>query len=181
MIVRSPLPPGTLTDGLRRAVQAVDADQPLFTIQTLAGATPSATDPVFFVFRSATAGSGSYSVISVTSALSVTIPTSSTLGFANNAPGRIWLSAINNSGTVELAVINCLTSTSTSKSIYPLAGWGIVNTTALGGPSNNSAVFYSTIARSGVPYGVLGYASYETGLATAGIHLCSGIGTEADT
>src|SRR5262249_44709664 len=48
------------------------------------------------------------------------------------------------------------------------AGWGIVNTTALGGPSNSSGVFYSTIARSSVPYGVLGYASYESGLATAG-------------
>jgi hypothetical protein len=139
-----------------------------FTIQTLAGATPSATDPVYFVFRNASAGTGNYSVISVTAALSVTVPTSSTLGFSNNTPGRIWVVAINNSGTVELAVINCLTSTSTSKSIYPLAGWGIVNTTALGGPSNSSGVFYSTIARSAVPYGVLGYASYETGLATAG-------------
>src|SRR5262249_31744269 len=87
-----------------------------------------------------------------TSALSVTIPTSSTLGFANATPGRIWLAAINNAGTVELAVINCLTSTATSKSIYPLAGWGIINTTALGGPSNSSGVFYSTIARSSVPY-----------------------------
>ena len=139
-----------------------------FTIQTLAGATPSATDPVYFVFRNASAGTGNYSVISVTAALSVTVPTSSTLGFSNNTPGRIWVVAINNSGTIELAVINCLTSTSTSKSIYPLAGWGIVNTTALGGPSNSSGVFYSTIARSAVPYGVLGYASYETGLATAG-------------
>jgi len=139
-----------------------------FTIQTLAGATPSATDPVYFVFRNASAGTGNYLVIGVTSALSVTVPTSSTLGFSNNTPGRIWLVAINNSGTVELAVINCLTSTASSKSIYPLAGWAIVNTTALGGPSNSSGVFYSTIARSAVPYGVLGYASYETGLATAG-------------
>ena len=139
-----------------------------FTIQTLAGATPSAADPVYFVFRNASAGTGNYSVISVTAALSVTVPTSSTLGFSNNTPGRIWVVAINNSGTVELAVINCLTSTSTSKNIYPLSGWGIVNTTALGGPSNSTGVFYSTIARSAVPYGVLGYASYETGLATAG-------------
>ncbi len=35
LIVRSPLPPGSLVDPLRRAVQEVDADQPLFTIQTL--------------------------------------------------------------------------------------------------------------------------------------------------
>jgi predicted permease len=35
LIVRSPLPPAALMDSLRRAVQDVDADQPVFTIQTL--------------------------------------------------------------------------------------------------------------------------------------------------
>jgi hypothetical protein len=141
-----------------------------FTIQTLAGNTPSATDPVFFIFRSNTAGAGSYSVIKVTAALSVTIPTSSTMGFSNATPGRIWITAINNAGTVSLAVINCLTATSTATTIFPLAGWGIVNTVALGGPSNSSGVFYTTIANSAVPYSVLGYATYETGstLGTAG-------------
>jgi hypothetical protein len=141
-----------------------------FTIQTLAGATPSASDPVLFIFRSSTAGAGGYSVVKVTAALSVTIPTSSTMGFSNNTPGRIWITAINNSGTVELAVINCLTATTSTTSIYPLAGWGIITTTALGGPSNSSQVFYSTVARSSVPYSVLGFATYEAGstLATAG-------------
>jgi hypothetical protein len=141
-----------------------------FTIQTLAGNTPSATDPVFFIFRSNTAGAGSYSVIKVTAALSVTIPTSSTMGFSNATPGRIWITAINNAGTVSLAVINCLTATSTATTIFPLAGWGIVNTVALGGPSNSSGVFYSTVANSSVPYSVLGYATYEAGstLGTAG-------------
>jgi len=35
LLVRSQLPPASLADSLRRAVQAVDADQPVFTIQTL--------------------------------------------------------------------------------------------------------------------------------------------------
>jgi predicted permease len=35
LVARSQLPPALLMDSLRRAVQAVDADQPLFTIQTL--------------------------------------------------------------------------------------------------------------------------------------------------
>ena len=35
LLVRSQLPPQSLVDSLRRAVQAVDADQPVFTIQTL--------------------------------------------------------------------------------------------------------------------------------------------------
>ena len=36
LVVRSQLPPSSLVDPLRRAVQDIDADQPLFTIQTLA-------------------------------------------------------------------------------------------------------------------------------------------------
>ena len=35
LVARSQLPPASLVDALRRAVQEVDADQPLFTIQTL--------------------------------------------------------------------------------------------------------------------------------------------------
>src|SRR4026207_979558 len=35
LIVRGPLPAGALADSLRRAVQEVDADQPVFTIQAL--------------------------------------------------------------------------------------------------------------------------------------------------
>ena len=35
MLVRSPLPPGAVMDAIRREVQSVDRDQPVFTIQTL--------------------------------------------------------------------------------------------------------------------------------------------------
>ena len=36
LLVRSALPPGSVMDGVRREVQAIDRDQPVFTIQTLA-------------------------------------------------------------------------------------------------------------------------------------------------
>jgi hypothetical protein len=118
--------------------------------------------------RDAAPANGDYSVIAVTAALSVTVPASSTLGFSSATPGRIWLTAINNGGTVSLAVINCYTQS--SGDIYPLAGWGIVGVTAFGGGANNAQTFYGVSTLAGVPYGVLGYASYETGstLATAG-------------
>jgi hypothetical protein len=137
-------------------------------IKTLAGADPSATDPVWFIFRNATPGNGSYSAIAVTAALSTKIPAGSTLGSVNATPFRFWLAAINNAGTVELAVINCLSGTS----IYPLAGWGIVNVTAFGGGANSAQVLYGTTSQSSVPYSVLGYGSYEVGstLATAGTY-----------
>ncbi len=155
-------------------IASVASNALTFTIQTLAGNTPSAADPAWFVFRSATASSGALSVVEVTAALSITVPASSTLGFANATPGRIWLAAVNNAGTVSLAVINCLaqasTSTTASNSVFPLAGWGITTVTAFGAGANSAQILYGASALSGVPYGVLGYASYEAGstLATAG-------------
>ena len=147
-------------------VTSVAGNALTFVIQTLAGNTPSAADPVWFIFRNATANLGTPSVVEVTAALSVTVPASSTLGFSNATPGRIWLTAVNSAGTVSLAIINCFAS----GSIFPLAGWGIANITAFGGGANNAQTFYGASALSSVPYGVLGHASYETGstLATAG-------------
>jgi len=139
-------------------------------IKTLAGNDPSANDPVLFVFRSATASSGSYSVIELTAPLSTTVPMSSTLGFSNATPGRLWLVAINNAGAVSLAVINCLTIDAAHCTIFPLAGQLIANITAYGGGANSSQIFYGASSLSSVPYGVLGFVTREVGstLATAG-------------
>jgi hypothetical protein len=140
-------------------------------IKTLAGSDPSSSDPTFFVFRGTGASGGTCSVISVTAALNVTIPynagSPNTLGSSNNTPFRIWVVAINNAGTVELALINCLSGTS----IYPLGQNLTTNTTAFGGGGANAAqTFYATNSRSNVVYNVLGHFTYEAGgtLATAG-------------
>ncbi len=148
-------------------VASVAANALTLSIKTLAGNVPSASDPVWFAFRDATAGNGDYSVVAVTAALSLTVPATATLGFANAAPGRIWLAAVNNGGTVSLAAINCL---GTGGAIFPLAGWGIANVTAMSTSADLAQIFYGPATLSAVPYGVLGYASYETGstLATAG-------------
>jgi hypothetical protein len=73
-----------------------------FAVKTLAGATPSSSDKVKFFFRNVTEGTGDYSVVDVSAALSVTISSGSTMGFSNSTPGRIWLMAINNAGSVAL-------------------------------------------------------------------------------
>ena len=137
-----------------------------FTIKTLAGATPSASDSVKFYFRNVTAGTGDYTVVELTAALSLTISSGSTVGFSNVTAGRLWLLAINNAGTVELAAINCRLTAS----IYRLNGWGIITTTAEGGSggADSAQVPYSATARSAVPYIPIGYAAWETGLTTAG-------------
>ena len=141
-----------------------------FAIKTLAGNDPSASDPVWFVFRDATLANGDYSVIEVTAALSTTIPSGSTLGTSNATPFKFWLAAVNDAGIVSLAIINCYNAA--SNNIYPLSGDGVVTVTAYGGGANSVATWYGTAGHTNVPYAILGFASYETGstLATAGTY-----------
>ena len=150
-------------------VPSITANALTLSILTLAGNTPSASDPVWIACRGATAGNGGYSVLAVTAALSLSIPATATLGFANGAPGRIWITAVNNAGAVSLAAINCFNTA--GGAIFPLAGWGIANVTAMTTSATAPLTFYGPATLSAVPYTPLGYASYETGstLATAGI------------
>lgn len=145
---------------------STDANTSLtIAVKTLAGADPSASDPVFFLFRSATPGSAGYSIVEVTAALSTKIPSGSTLAFGASGIGKVWIAAVNNTGTASLAVMNCLIATATATSIYPLAGWGIApNVTGYGAGASTAQVLYGTSTiGSPVPYSVLGYFTYEAG------------------
>lgn len=135
-----------------------------FAVKSLGGNDPSTLHPVYLVFRDATVGTGVPVIRQLVAGLSVTVPSGATLGFTDTVPGRVWLTAIDNAGSVELAVINCLNGTN----IYPLQGWGIVSTTVLDTSADNPAAMYSASARTSVAYMVLGYYTWETGLAAAG-------------
>jgi hypothetical protein len=150
-------------------VQSQAANAQTFAVKTLAGNDPSASDPVLFQFRNVTAATGNYVVRQVTAALSITIPAGQTMGFVNATPGRVWIGALDNAGTVELFVINALVAAAGSVATYPLQGWGIISTSAVSGASSTLTP-YSTTARSSLAYVTLGYATWETGgtLATAG-------------
>ena len=151
-------------------VPSVSGNALTLAIKTLAGNDPSATDPVWFAFRSATASSGAMTVIEVTAPLSTTVPAGSTLGFANGTPGRVWIVAVNNAGTVSLAVKQATTAAGGVLSTYPLVGEGLANIVAYGGGANSAQVFYGTSTLSSVPYCTLGFVTWEAGstLATAG-------------
>ncbi len=136
-------------------------------VKTLAGADPSSGDPVYFIFRNP--GSGLYVILPRTSALSVTIPSGSTLGTSNSTPFRIWVMVLYTGSPLgELAVINCLSGTS----IFPLGSWNgtIINSTAFGAGANSAQVLYSQTSRAGANASILGFFSYEAGatLAAAG-------------
>jgi hypothetical protein len=122
------------------------------------GNDPSATNPIRILFRDETLTVGTPNVRSVTGALSIVLPSGGTLGFTAALPGRIYIWAIDNAGTVELAL---------SRTADLFSEDSLVSTTAIGSGSDSATIMYSTTARSNVACRCLGYIDITTG-ATAG-------------
>jgi hypothetical protein len=137
-------------------------------LKTLAGTDPTASDPVYVVFRNTTPATGDYTVITVTSATSVVVSSGSTLGTVNAQAFRVWVVGFNDAGTFRLSVINCLNPNPWN--IFALSQFSIASSTAEGGAgaADSVFVFYTGAAVTSKAYTVLGYATWETGLATAG-------------
>lgn len=108
---------------------------------------PTADSPVTIGFRSATSANGNFNLRSVTSALSLVISQGSTLGTTSGVPAYLWVYALDNAGTVELAV---------SQTRFDEGS--IVSTTAEGGAgaADSNRVIYSTTSRSNVPIRIIG-------------------------
>lgn len=131
-------------------------------LKTLAGADPSATDPVYFVFRDATSATGDYIIRTVTAATSVVVASTKTLGTSNSVPFRIWILAVDTGAGVELGVVNVLSGTS----IMALREHQLVSPTAT--PGNSAQTIYTTSGQSNKPFRFFGWAEWSSGLATAG-------------
>lgn len=138
-------------------------------IKTAAGNDPSAADPMYVAFRNATLSVGGYSIISLTAALSVTVPNGKTLSTVNGAPFRLWAKISNDGGTLRLGIENCYDVA--YNYIYPIPEYGLESTTAIGGlgVGFSAGVTYSTVAVSSKPYRIVGFLNWNTGLATAGV------------
>jgi hypothetical protein len=111
-------------------------------------------NPCTLDFRSSTLTSGAILTRAVPSAISVTVSNGSTLGTTSGSQSRLAVIAIDNAGTVELAVINA--------SVYGVFDEGsLISTTAEGGvgAADSGSVFYSTTARTSVAFRVVGYVS----------------------
>lgn len=95
----------------------------------------------------------------ISAALSLVVPSGATLGTTNAVESRLILLAIDNGGTVELAVVyNRVANT--------LDETGLLTTIAIDANADSFDVFYSTTARTSVPYRVVGFV--ESTQATAG-------------
>lgn len=126
---------------------AVGSNALTISLKDKSGSNCSAGSPCKMSFRSSTATSGVYNQRSVTGALSVTLSSGSTLGFTSAVAHDGYVYALDNAGTVELAV----------------AGSRIIDegslqtTTSEGGAgaADSALVLYSTTSRSNVPVRLL--------------------------
>lgn len=104
------------------------------------GNDPSSTNPVDIPFRSSTAATGTATVRTVTAALSVTVSSGSTLGHVSGQNQYIYVYALDNAGTVELAIAGSR-----------IFDEGVVQTTTAeggGGAADSATTLYSTTART---------------------------------
>ena len=109
-------------------------------------------------FRSTTLGNGTVTTVTGTPA-NLVVPASATLGTVNNVQSRLIVIALNNAGTIELAVVNIAGGTNLDET-------NLLSTTAISSGSTSSSVVYSTSARTSLAYRVIG--SIDSTQTTAG-------------
>lgn len=116
-------------------------------------------NPTTLNFRNTPLTSGTINSRTVATAISVVVPSTATLGTVSAQQSRLVLLALDNAGTVELAVVNISGSTNLDETT-------LISTTAIIAGSNSTNVVYSTTARTSLPFRVVGYV--ESTQATAG-------------
>lgn len=116
-----------------------------------AGGAPSAGNPVSVRFPAA----GTFSDVAITSALSIVVPSGTTLGHTSGRTCPLYVYGIKNGAAVELAL-----------SAKYFGKYGTVTTAAIAAGAT-STTMYSTTARSAVPFVLLGVAySNQTAAGT---------------
>jgi hypothetical protein len=131
--------------------------QPI-TATTAASALTVTLNPTVLDFRSTTLTSGAVTSVSVTSVISLTVASGATLGSVSSQAFRLVVLAINNSNTVELAIVNLAGGNQLDET-------NIISTTVLNTASDVANVIYSTTARTNVAYKVVGFIDFPAGTA----------------
>lgn len=131
-------------------------------IKTLSGTDPSITDPVRIAFSKT---DGSFEVLELTTALSLTLSSGSTLGAVSAEAFRLWLTVFNDAGTLRLGAIK----PAMTDGIYGLQDNVLESSTAEGGAgaADSAGVIYTDTAVTSKAMRVLGYLEYT--LTTAGM------------
>jgi hypothetical protein len=116
-------------------------------------------NPTSLDFRSATLGTGTPVNRNVSTAISVVVPSGATLGTVNAVQSDIVVLAIDNAGTVELAVVNIAGGVDLSET-------GVISTATISAGATSASTIYSTTGRTNVGYRVVGIV--RSTQATAG-------------
>lgn len=116
-------------------------------------------NPTVLDFRATPLTSGTVNTRTVSAAISVVVPSTATLGTVSATQSRIVVLALDNAGTIELAVVNISGGSVLDETT-------LISTTAIAAASNSATAYYSTTARTSLPYRVVGYI--ESTQATAG-------------
>lgn len=136
--------------------QVTSKIQPV-TASVASNALTVTVNPTTLDFRSATLGSGVVNTRTIATVLSAVVPSGATLGTANATLSKVMILAIDNAGTVEVAVCNGSLALDEST---------LISTTALSADADSASVIYSTTARTNVPFRIVGFV--ESTQATAG-------------
>lgn len=131
------------------------------TASVAANAMTVGINPATLDFRSATLTSSASNTRTTTTAVTLTIPSGSTLGAIAGQLTRYAILAIDNGTTFEAAIVNIAGGVNLNEE-------GVISTTSISGSSNSAGVVYSTTARSNVPYRVAGIVEYTQ--TTPGTH-----------
>lgn len=150
--------PGNPSDATNYALScSLSSNALTIALKGADGNDASASNPIDITFRNSTAGTGTSNIRQVTGALSLTISSGSTLGHSSGTDSYIYVYALDNSGTVELAA-----------STRWFDEGELRSTTAEGGAgaADSATTIYSTTARTSVPIRLLG--RLKSNQATAG-------------
>lgn len=129
------------------------------TATVAANALTLGLNPTSLDFRSSALTNGVPNTRTVGAAISLVVPSSATLGTTNGVSARLALLAIDNAGTVELAVVNTAGGLNLDETT-------LISTTAISVAATSANVIYSTAARASVPFRVVGFIDITE--ATAG-------------
>ena len=133
------------------------ANAETFTVTPIAGAS--------LRFRNATIGTGDYTDVAFSSAITLTFSSGSTMGQPyNNYAFRLWLVAFNDAGTLRLGAVKTTAWTlNTESDIMALRPELLYSSTAEGGAgaADSAQVIYSTTAVTTKAIAILGYAEYS--------------------
>lgn len=165
--------PASVLDGVvanYRIEVSAGAGALTITAKSQSGGTPSASDPIQALFRSATESSGTTTHRKVTAALSLTLPSGATLGAASLQYLQVWIVLLDDAGTIRLGAINCQSHAATPFDFAAdLREDLMYASVAISTAGDSAGVLYTDSTQAGQrAIRILGVLEWANGLTTAG-------------